>query len=290
MPEQSQALTPDDFSDFIAEMNRLHLSWFALGGQAVNVWAQRYSAQAGLIPFSPFTSKDIDICFTKQFLSNHQTSLVKVTSLDSESGLVGTLNPGPGEAFSMIPGVLFRDCTDNIASFSSGWRVPTPPVLLRAKIWNLFNAPQEGRADARHVMILSKLMPHYLQDQEFSPFRSNDYKILSALEREGALVDASHLLKNNIAEPFQKVLKNNSDSIIRGRTILISALFNQEEKEELEKISGDHYHILQADSHDPNSAYVKAFHHKEKETIEAFLSIAESVLVKFASRMNQGRT
>jgi hypothetical protein len=33
---------------------------FIVGGQALNIWAERYSAVAELADFGPYTSKDID--------------------------------------------------------------------------------------------------------------------------------------------------------------------------------------------------------------------------------------
>lgn len=43
-------------------------------------------------------------------------------------------------------------------------QVPTPIALLKAKIANVADIKQDGRQDARHVVILVQLMPALLAD------------------------------------------------------------------------------------------------------------------------------
>ena len=43
-------------------------------------------------------------------------------------------------------------------------QAPGPMALLRAKIANLADINQTGRQDARHVLILMQVLPHYLAD------------------------------------------------------------------------------------------------------------------------------
>jgi len=43
-------------------------------------------------------------------------------------------------------------------------QVPTPIALLKAKIANVADIKQDGRQDARHVVILVQLMPAFLAD------------------------------------------------------------------------------------------------------------------------------
>ena len=45
-------------------------------------------------------------------------------------------------------------------------RVPGPFALFKAKIANVADLTQNGRQDGRHVMILLRLMPAFLQDLE----------------------------------------------------------------------------------------------------------------------------
>jgi hypothetical protein len=43
-------------------------------------------------------------------------------------------------------------------------QVPSPIALFRAKIANLADLKQTGRQDGRHVLILARVLPAYLED------------------------------------------------------------------------------------------------------------------------------
>ena len=72
-----------DYLDFLTDLASAGTPYFLEGGQAVNFWAEYFSAKnsgEGLIQFQPFTSKDCDIW----------VSLAALRHIESRSAL-GTL-------------------------------------------------------------------------------------------------------------------------------------------------------------------------------------------------------
>ena len=71
-------------------------------------------------------------------------------------------------------------------------RVPGPIALLQAKLANLAEINQSGRQDGRHVVILSHLMPAYLEDLRAAAAagRLEERKLIGFLERLLAVVSA----------------------------------------------------------------------------------------------------
>jgi hypothetical protein len=274
------------FKNLVDEINETKIDWFVLGGQAINLWAQRYRSQTAISVFSPFTSKDVDLCFDKSQLAEIKPAFASVSSLESESGLVGILNPGPGEIFTMLPGVSFEDTYPNIVMMSDGWRVPTPPVLLRAKIWNLFNIPQEGRADKRHVAMLLAMMPNYLNESEFSHLSENNRKLLCDLMNEGALDDAAANINWEISKVLREyIFECPSENRKGGIKVVYSTLFEKDEAEQMQNLAGEEYDFHQAKERDPMTAYLKVYHHHEHRHFDELVNRTNSVLMKFAKRL-----
>lgn len=156
-------------------------------GQAVNFWAERYSAEEPrLKSFRPFTSRDIDILgniedAAKVALSSgaelkrppkHAPTPV-AANLSVESGgrirLVQFLHDVPGvktteiEAFS----IQFKSSELSI-------RIADPIATLRGKVYNLVTFDQRGRFDQKHFDILKLCVPIFIEKQ------------IEAVEHEGA--------------------------------------------------------------------------------------------------------
>lgn len=58
----SSGYSPGDFAPSLRRIEESRLDYFLEGGQAVNIWAEVYSAAApGVAELAPFTSKDCDL-------------------------------------------------------------------------------------------------------------------------------------------------------------------------------------------------------------------------------------
>jgi hypothetical protein len=53
-------LTPEDLKDVLSQLQDAGLDAIIVGGQAVNLWAYRYSFDCPVQKWSPFSSEDLD--------------------------------------------------------------------------------------------------------------------------------------------------------------------------------------------------------------------------------------
>jgi len=173
MANSAKARPPEDYSTYLATENPLMI----VGGQAVNLWALFYSGVAD--DYAPFVSRDIDV------LGNRNT-LKEIAKLIGLKPNYFPLKPPSNEVGYVAP----KDATDEpilievlrwingaaedelmtdsvimgIGSKQVPVRVPSPVMLLKAKLANLDTINQRDRQDAKHVYILFRLLPHYLND------------------------------------------------------------------------------------------------------------------------------
>lgn len=128
---------------------------------------------------APFVSRDVDILGDRETLQ----AIAKVAGLKPQyfpitppSNEVGYVMPKDDskiplliEVLRWVNGVSAEDVFQDAVNFTIGTgqvvvKVPSPIVLLQAKLANLATISQEGRQDAKHVHILFRVIPCYLKD------------------------------------------------------------------------------------------------------------------------------
>ena len=200
MPEQStNTYPPEEFADIL----KVDIPIFLVGGQAVNLWALYYYDKTN--DLAPFVSHDIDILGDKSTLINLAKKLgVKphffpMRPPTNEVGVIMSSDnsgyPIPVEVLSHIHGVKNDELQHPHYSMSLGnsntiVQIPGPISLLKAKIANVADIPQKGRQDDRHVKILLRLLPWYLKDV-YSSVKSKKIKereLLNLLEKLLAII------------------------------------------------------------------------------------------------------
>ncbi len=163
---------PEDFSRFLATEDPLLI----VGGQAVNLWALYY--QEATLSLAPFVSRDVDIFGDRETLK----SIAKVAGLKPHyfplsppNNAVGYIMPKDEseiplllEVLRWVNGVSTEDLFLDAVTFTIGTgqvavKVPSPVILLQAKLANLATLSQDGRQDAKHVRILFQVIPCYLK-------------------------------------------------------------------------------------------------------------------------------
>jgi hypothetical protein len=199
MPQPSDAeprpLT--DFASILATKEPVLL----VGGQAVNVWALYYESRTAEL--APFVSRDVDVLGDRDTL----TALAKVAGTKpqffplrpptNEVGVVIAKDPNGLplliEVLRYVHGVDNEDLRAPVYTVAVGEtrvQVPGPIALLQAKLANVADSAQAGRQDGRHVAILFRLLPAYLDDLQKTVIegRMEEGKFLEFLERLLAIV------------------------------------------------------------------------------------------------------
>lgn len=156
-----------------------------VGGQAVNLWAERYRAhEPRLDAFRPFTSKDLDLVGTTaearrvaaesgwEFVPPAPDAFVMQAKLRRGELLVEFLRPAP----TLFPPVAARLTPQGAPGVAAPRPLPvrvlSPEELLLNKVALATDVPQEGvpgdgiapRQDVRHVAMLALILPRYLED------------------------------------------------------------------------------------------------------------------------------
>ena len=162
----------------LAQRDEANQPFVIVGGQAVNLWAERYRPrEPRLDAFLPFTSKDLDLVGSTaaarrtaavvgwQFVPPAADAFVMQGKLRHGELLVEFLRPEGADLFP--PGRVEAP----VAGQTLTLRVLAPPVLLMKKVALATDVPQAGvedeiapRQDVRHVQMLALLFAHYLQD------------------------------------------------------------------------------------------------------------------------------
>lgn len=145
-----------------------------VGGQAVNIWAEIYAPDVpGLHQFAPFTSVDADIYGTRALaetlarragwdcrLSTDRDSiavaiLTKPTAPDRHPLTIEVLNEVNG-----LSAIDLNLSTVVELRTHERYRIPPPPVLLKAKLYNLVSLVNQDRPqDLKHARMLMQIVP-----------------------------------------------------------------------------------------------------------------------------------
>lgn len=173
MPKPGQpARRPDEFASYLRTPTPVLL----VGGQAVNLWALYFRDVTD--DLAPFVSADADILGNRQTLEalgrvakirpqffplkppSNEVGVITIPGPDGNALLVEVLRSvhGVSEAELRKPAYLFE-----LGESNTQVLVPGPIALLRAKIANAHDLKQVGRQDLKHVRILVRVLPRYLQ-------------------------------------------------------------------------------------------------------------------------------
>ena len=198
-PPESDPRPPADFAPLLAAKEPLLL----VGGQAVNLWALHYRDRTS--DLAPFVSRDADILGDRDTLA----TLGKLAGvkphyfpLRPPSNEVGVViakdsngSPMLIEVLRYVHGASNEALREPAYTLAIGERqvrvqVPGPIALLQAKIANAADINQSGRQDARHVLILARLIPAYLSDLRNAAHegRLDERKLIEFFERLFAVV------------------------------------------------------------------------------------------------------
>jgi hypothetical protein len=200
-PAEVTSRPPADFAPALATPEPL----FLVDGQAVNLWALYYRERT--VELAPFVSRDVDVLGDRETL----TALGKLAGTrpqffplrppGNEVGVVVAKDanglPLLIEVLRYVHGVTNEELREPAYTLTLGEaqvrvQVPGPIALLQAKIANATGLNQVGRQDARHVLILARLMPGYLADLRNATVegRMEERKLLAFLERLLAVATA----------------------------------------------------------------------------------------------------
>jgi len=178
-----------------------------VGGQAVNLWALYYRDRTA--DLAPFVSRDADVLGDRETLS----SLGKLAGakpqyfpLRPPSNEVGVViakdtngSPMLIEVLRYVHGASNEELREPAYTLALGEKqvrvqVPGPIALLQVKIANIVDLKQNGRQDARHVIILVRLLPAYLEDLRRAAVegRMEERKLLHFLDRLLVVVAAKN--------------------------------------------------------------------------------------------------
>ena len=151
LPSDAAPRPPGDFAGVLATAEPLLL----VGGQAVNLWALSYHDRTS--DLAPFVSRDADVLGGRETLK----ALGRLTGTKPQ---FFPLRPPSNE----IGVVIAKDAAGASLLVAVLRQVPGPIALFRAKVANLADLKQTGRQDGRHVLILARVLPAYLEDLRVS--------------------------------------------------------------------------------------------------------------------------
>jgi len=150
--------TVSDYIDLLNEGTGLLL----VGGQAVNLWAERYQVEEPeILHYQPFTSRDADFYrrVPKMCLPANWRELPKPTK--GRVRIVAHALQGPegqtAEVLRTVNGLNRKELEEgSIAIEYAGapmWFL-APPALFQAKLANVQCLDQKGRQDVKHLKLL----------------------------------------------------------------------------------------------------------------------------------------
>jgi hypothetical protein len=141
----------------------------------VNLWALYYGKRTAEL--APFVSRDVDVLGDRATLealarlAGAKPQFFPIKPPSNEVGVVIAKDPQGLplliEVLRYVHGISNEELQDPVYTVAIGKtevRLPGPIALLQAKISNVADIAQKGRQDARHVLILTLLMPAYLED------------------------------------------------------------------------------------------------------------------------------
>ena len=171
------ATRPEDYLGVLQSLTDDGCSYFLEGGQAVNFWAEYFTLREGgvieLEKYQPFTSKDCDLWVSmaafEHFQAKTDGKLKKGTSPADGQLAVFTTYGEPPLKIDLMSGVFGIPPADigrleKRALEVRGVRLLDPLFLFKGKCHNLVKLPQCGRQDMKHLMMLSLILPAYLEE------------------------------------------------------------------------------------------------------------------------------
>ena len=194
LPSDAEQRPPADFASALATEEPVLL----VGGQAVILWALYYRDRTA--DLAPFVSRDADVLGNRETLkaigklAGAKPQFFPLRPPSNEIGVVIAKDvkgaPMLIEVLRYVHGATAEDLREPSYTMSIGEnhvrvQVPGPIALLQAKIANVADLKQAGRQDARHVLILMRLIPSYLGDLQKSAIdgRMEERKLLNFLEQ-----------------------------------------------------------------------------------------------------------
>lgn len=194
LPSDAAPRPPADFAPALATKEPLLL----VGGQAVNLWALFYHDRT--VDLAPFVSRDVDVLGDRETLeilgklAGAKPQFFPLRPPSNEVGVVIAKDanglPLLIEVLRYVHGISNEELREPAYTLALGERqvrvrVPGPIALLQAKIANVADLKQAGRQDARHVHILARVLPAYLEDlrKAAADGRLNERKLVEFLEQ-----------------------------------------------------------------------------------------------------------
>lgn len=196
--------TPADYAEILGG-EELPL---IVGGQAVNLWAELYTNQSStLAELAPFTSADADIYGSRMLAETLARRNGWECRFPNEANsIVAALLIKPGtaegetaltiEVLNEVNGLSEADLNLNsVVELADGarYRIPSPLVLLKAKLYNLVSLANLDRPqDLRHARMLFQIVPLYLNElhSEFRAGRLDEATLLGAARYAGSVITA----------------------------------------------------------------------------------------------------
>lgn len=205
MPHPSEATprAPEAFAKVLAAPEPLLL----VGGQAVNLWAMYYADRTR--DLAPFVSRDADVLGDRDTLTllgrlaGAKPQFFPLKPPSNEVGVViasdSTGAPLLIEVLRYVHGVTNEELRQPVYEFGIGddsvrVQAPGPIALLQAKAANLAEINQHGRQDGRHIVMLMRVMPAYLEDLRSLVTKGGleERKLIEFLERLLTLLTSPH--------------------------------------------------------------------------------------------------
>jgi hypothetical protein len=202
LPSEAEPRPPADFASALATEKPMML----VGGQAVNLWALYYHNRS--MEFAPFVSRGADVLGDRATLeelgklAGVKPQFFPLRPPSNEVGVVIAKDsnglPLLIEVLRYVNGVNNEELREPSYTLAIGERqirvlVPGPIALLKAKLANVVDLKQEGRQDTKHVHILARIIPAYLEDlcDAAAGERMEERKLIEFLEKLLAILTAS---------------------------------------------------------------------------------------------------
>jgi hypothetical protein len=199
LPSDAKPRPPADFASLLETKEPMLL----VGGQAVNLWALYYRDRTS--DLAPFVSRDTDVLGDRETLTELGKLLgvkPRFFPLRPPSNEVGVVIAKDSEGMPLlievlrnVMGVTNEELRELVYKIAVGEKpvlvqIPGPIALLKAKIANVATIDQAGRQDARHVVILTRILPAYLGDLQAAVISGelSERKLLEFLEKLVAIV------------------------------------------------------------------------------------------------------
>jgi hypothetical protein len=201
-------LTPEDLKDVLSTLQEAGLDAIIVGGQAVNLWAYRYSLDCPeLKEWLPFSSEDLD------FFGGRVEAMLCHEVLGGQVKLNRDFDPSPNAGVVLVNrsdrqlriDILASVFGLNDAEISSTARtfvgleklsgisvkVLHPMLCLEGKLRCLRGLPQQGRQDLKHVqisiLVIRQVLKEICQDADPRPGLKLLERMIGDIGREDGL-------------------------------------------------------------------------------------------------------